>query len=272
MDEKLNKREEERRTHRKSSKVIFALGIITAFVLALVLITSIVLLIFPVGEYDVVGDSRYSYADVIKASGISKYARLYYVNEKKAEERILAAMPYLESVTVTSYFPNRVKIEIKEFEDIYLAKHESGFCYVNGSFEILEIVEEAPSFDGFSGIFVKLENEISGEVGAVYGGEDAERAAELVVLLKEYGFYDYLDIIDVERKYDNSFIIAKRFKFVIGAMTDIGEKIDASFKVCFTDSFKREENCVIDATDKKRVVLRYVTDEIIREEFDFCVN
>lgn len=272
MDEKLNKREEERPAHKRSSKIIFVLGVIVAFVLALSVITSILLLLFPVGEFDVVGDSRYTYADIIEASGISKNARLYYVNEKKAEQRILAAMPYLESVTVTSYFPNRVKIEIKEFEDIYLVKHTNGFCYVNGSFEILEIVENAPSFERFSGIFVKLENETLGEIGTTYQGEDAERAKELVRYLKEYGFYDYLDIIDVEQKYNNAFVIAKRFKFVIGAMTDIGEKIDASFKVCFTDSFKREENCIIDATDKKRVVLRYITDEIIREEFDFCQN
>ena len=88
--------------------------------------------------------------------------------------------------------------------------------------------------------------------------------------LKENGFYEYLNIIDVEDKYTISFIINKRYKFVIGAMTDISEKIDVSFKVCFSDSFKREENCIIDASDKKRVILRYISDEIIREEFDFC--
>ena len=64
----------------------------------------------------------------------------------------------------------------------------------------------------------------------------------------------------------------KKYKFVLGSMSDVEEKLDASFKVCFSDGFKRDENCVIDSTDKKRIILRYVTDEIIRNEFDFCEN
>ena len=81
-----------------------------------------------------------------------------------------------------------------------------------------------------------------------------------------------MNIVDVSKKYDISFVIEKKFQFVIGSMSDVGEKIDVSFKVCFTDDFKREENCIIDSSDKKRVILRYVTDEIIREKFDFCEN
>lgn len=259
-------------THKKSSKIILAIMVAGAFVLALSIVISIVLLFFPVNDFEVTGDSRYDYAQIIDASGIKHGARLYYVNESKAEKRILQQMPYLESVKVTSYFPNRVKIEIKEFEDIFLTRHERGFCYVNGDFEVLEIVETAPSYDKFMGIFVKLEGVISGEIGTVYQGDDAERAKELVILLKEYGFYEYLDIVDVEDKYSNSFTVSKKIVFVLGSMTDIGEKIDVSFKVCFSDNFKRNENYVIDSTDKKRVVLRYISDDNIREEYDFCEN
>ena len=113
---------------------------------------------------------------------------------------------------------------------------------------------------------------MSGEIGDKYEGEDIQRVTTLVEYLKSHGFYQYLDIIDVSKKYDISFVIEKRYKFILGSMTDVEEKIDASFKVCFTDDFKREENCIIDSSDKKRVVLRYVADEIIREEFDFCEN
>lgn len=269
MDEKI-KNIQNTASHRKSSKIIFMLGVIGVFVLALSIVISIVLLLFPVNDFEVTGDSRYDYAQIIEASGIKKGARLYYVNEEKAERKILSQMPYLESVKVTSYFPNRVKIEIKEFEDIYLVKHELGFCYVNGDFEILEIVEGAPSYEKFTGIFVKLEGVLTGEIGAKYSGDDVQRVKALVLLLKEYGFYEYLDIIDVDDKYNNSFVVDKKIKFILGAMTDIEEKIEVSFKVCFSDNFKREENYIIDSTDKKRVVLRYITDEKIREEFDFC--
>ena len=269
MEEKINPNEK-MNNHKRASKVIFALGLVLAVTLALALITSLVLLFFPVEQIEVSGDSRYNYSEIIEVSGIKEGARLYYLNEKKAENAILSSLPYLKSVKVTSFFPNRVKIEIEEYEDIYLVPHVNGLCYVNGEFEILEIVDSAPVYERFSGIYIKLEAPIEGEIGTVVDREDTRRASELLGYIKEYGFYQYLNIVDVKNKYDNAFVVGKKYKFVFGAMTDIAEKMDVSFKVCFENSFDQENNGIIDATDKKKVLVRYVNDEKIRSEFDFC--
>lgn len=270
MEENLNKTNENVVEHKRASRVIFILGIVLAVAVVFSLISAIVLLLFPVTEIEVSGDSRYNYAEIIEASGITEGKRLYYLNEEKAEKAILSAKPYLKSVKINSYFPNRVKIEIEEFEDIYLVPHTSGYCYVNGDFEILEIVDSAPEYERFSGIYIKLEKYAEGNIGDTFEGEDTKRASQLIDFTKEYGFYDYLNIVDVENKYDNAFVVNKKYKFVFGAMTDISEKMDVAFKVTLSDSFKRENNAIIDATDKKKVVLRYVDDENLRLEFDFC--
>lgn len=267
MENNKNKKE-----HRALSKVIFVGAIALAFLLVLGILTSIVMLFFPVKQIEVEGDSRYAYSKIIEDSGVKIGSRLFYVNKSKAENKILQEFPYLESAEVKSYFPNKIKISIKEFEEIYLLRHERGFCYVNGSFEILEIVEHTPSFEDFSGIYIKLENAISGEIGDTYTGDDSLRAKELIEHIKQYGFYQYLNIVDVEEKYDSCFIVGKSYKFVLGSMADIGEKIDNILKVVFSDTFNREENCVINATDKKNVVLRTLSEENILKEFDFCEN
>ncbi|MBO5716266.1 MAG: FtsQ-type POTRA domain-containing protein [Clostridia bacterium] len=267
-----NNRKEEMREHRRGSKIIFITLVIVAFLLALGLVTSLVLLLFPVREIEVEGDSRYAYSEIIDISKIKTGDRLYFVNENKAEKRILSSLPYLESVEVNSYFPNKVRITIKQFDTIYLVRHERGFCYVNDKYEILEIVEAAPNFEDFSGICIKLEKAISGEIGDVYNAEDSRRADDLIKYIKQYGFYQYLNIVDVEHKYNNAFVVGKQYKFIIGAMADVEEKIDASFKVVNSSEFKHNENCIIDTTDKKKVVLRYIDDENIRKEFDFCEN
>ncbi len=270
MDKKINKSKEVKGEHKKASKVIFVLGVILTVAIVFSLITSLILLFFPVGEIEVVGDSRYNYSEIIDASGITKGKRLYYLNESKAENAILNALPYLKSVTVKSYFPNRVKIEIEEYKEIYILPHTNGFCYVNSDFEILEIVDEVTDYERFSGVFIKLEKSAEGEIGAIYQSEDTKRASELIAFIKQYGFYQDLNIVDVEDKYNNSFVVAKKYKFVLGAMTDMSEKMDYAFKVCLSDSFEREKKAIIDATDKKKVILRYVNDEKIRQEFDFC--
>ena len=270
MEEKLNQNGEVIKNHSLASKLIFALALILAAAIVLGLITSIILLFFPVSEIEVVGDSRYNYAEIIEASGIKKGARLYFVNESKAENRLLSAFSYLASVKIHTFFPNRVKIEIEEFEDIYLISHTNGFCYVNDDFEILEIIEQAPQYERFSGIFIKLPNLAQGSVGDLCQNDDTQRANELIEIIKEYGFYSQLNIVDIENKYDNSFVVGKKYKFLLGAMTDISEKIDVAFKVCLSDSFIKENNAIIDASDKKKVILRYVDDQNIQEEFDFC--
>lgn len=258
--------------HRKSSVIIFLLGIVLIFLVILSLTVSLVLLIFPTKEIEVSGDSRYSYSEIIEASGVKIGSRLYFINGDRAEKVILEKMPYLENAKVNSYFPDRVKIEIKEFEDIYILKHESGFCYVNGDFEILEVASTLPDYENFSGIFIKLENAIGGEIGDTYNGEDMQRAIELISHIKKYGFYKYLDIVDVEQKYNVAFVFEKKYKFVLGSMSDMDEKIDASYKICFSDGFKMTENCTINSSDKKRVIVRYIDDAAIRAEFDFCEN
>ena len=269
MDENTNYTEV-KNEHKKASKIIFVLGVVLALVIALAIITSIVLLTFSVKEIEVIGDSRYNYSDIIEASGIKNGSRLYYLNESKAESAILSAFPYLKNVKINSYFPNRVKIEIEEFNDIYLIPHVDGFCYVNSEFEILEIVNEAPSYEQFSGIFIKLEKYAEGRVGSIYKNEDTIRASELIDLVKKYGFYQDLNIVDVKNKYNNSFVVNKKYKFIIGSMTDISEKMNYAFKVCLEDSFDRNNNAIIDATYGKKVILRYVNDENICQEFDFC--
>ena len=254
---------ENKKEHRSLSKVIFVGVIILAFLLVLAILTSIVMLFFPVKQIEVEGDSRYAYSEIIEESGLKIGNRLFYANKSKAENKILQSFPYLESVTVESYFPNKIKITIREFSDIYLLRHERGFCYVNGDFEILEIIDHTTTFDEFSGIYVKLENVVSGEIGDVYSGEDSDRAKELIEYIKQYGFYQYLNIVDVDNRYDNSFVVGKKYKLVIGSMADVEEKVENIFKVVFSDTFNRNQSCIIDATNKKNVVYGPLNEENI---------
>lgn len=250
---------------------LFAILIALLTLASAVLISCAVLLfLFPIQKIEILGNSRYSYSDIIEISDIEIGDRLYYLDSEGAEDRILQAFPHLESVSVHSYFPNRVKIEIEEYKDIYITYHTNGFCYLNNNFEVLEIIEGEFDFACFSGVFIEFENCISEDVGEAYFGDDALRAKELIEYLKNYGFYRYVNIIDVKEKYNNSFIVDKKHIFIMGSMTDIENKIEASFKVCFSDSLKHDKNYQIDATNKNKLVLAYKTEEYIRSKFNFC--
>ncbi len=250
-------------------KTLAILCIILAILLVLGIVVSLVLLLFPVTEIEILGDSRYTYNEIIEASGIKEGSRLYFINENRAEKLLLERYPYLENVEINSYFPNRVVIEITQFKEIYLLAHENGFCYVNADFEILEIAQTAPEVAVLNCIYIKLENPVSGQVGDILSGDDIGRADELIGHLKNHGFYSYLSLVDVEDRFNLSFVISKKHKLIIGAMTDIEDKIFACYQVCFSEHFKKDQSSIINATDKRNVFLRHVSEESILEEFDF---
>lgn len=256
--------------HKLASRAIFIALIVLLLIFVVALTVAFMLLFFPVTVIEVEGESRYSYSEVIEMSDIGLGDRLYYVDKEGAENRLLSAFPYLKSVRVHTYFPNRVKIEIEEHDEIYLVFHESGFAYLGENFEILEIKDDAPEYDSFSEIFIDTSEHISGEVGERCMSEEMETARELIYHIKKNGFFQYLNIISVKNKYDLYFIAGKKYKFIIGAMSDIDEKLSTSYRVCLSDSFKRNECSEVNSTDRKRVFVRYIGKEDILKEFDFC--
>ncbi len=256
--------------HGSSKKLITVLMALPAIASAVFVSCAVLLFLFPIQKIEISGNSRYPYSDIVEVSDIEIGDRLYYLDTRSTEDRISQAFPYLENVRVHSYFPNRVKIEIAEYEDIYIARHTKGFCCLNGNFEVLEIMEGDIGLAYLSGTFIEFENCISEDVGEAYFGEDALRAMELIEYLKDYGFYPYVSLIDVKEKYNNSFIVDKKHIFIMGAMTDIGDKIDASFKVFFSESLKQDKNYQVDASNKNKLVLAYKSEEYIMSKFDFC--
>ena len=60
MEEKAKKIKEQFSSHKRASKVIFIVSVFLVLLVALSIVTSILLLLFPVGEIEVSGNSRYS--------------------------------------------------------------------------------------------------------------------------------------------------------------------------------------------------------------------
>ena len=234
--------------------------LLVAFITAL-----IILAFFTVEEIEVIGDSVYSYSEIISAAEIHESESLYYLDTNSVEKAIIEELPYINKVSVQSYFPNRVVISVEGYDEIYITEHEEGYCYISKDFKILEITDTKRA----DAIFIKFPLKLSGRVGETELTENSGIAKGMLEYLKSYGFYQGLNSLDVRDRHAISFVFSGKYRIVIGAMTDVGEKMDASYRVCFSDSFQRDACCIINATDKKTIFLRYVDEEVIEKELDF---
>jgi len=95
-----------RRRSSLSGPVTFAIVII-----AIIFVMSVLL---RVAVIEVVGNTHYTSAEIIKAIDIEEGDNLFFFDRFAAISRVFAKLPYVEEVSVTRKLPNKVIIEIAE--------------------------------------------------------------------------------------------------------------------------------------------------------------
>lgn len=100
-------------SRRTSSGVGGKLLIMAAVVAAVVFGVAI---FFKVNTVEVQGNSIYSADEIMSASGIQKGDNLFTLNKEAAAGSIRAGLPYVETVSVIRFLPDRVVIEVRESE------------------------------------------------------------------------------------------------------------------------------------------------------------
>lgn len=123
------------------NRLLLRLATVVAVVLALVLGISV---FFKVDEtkIQVSGNVKYSAWDICLASGIKDGDHLLTFSRAQAAGKIIAALPYVESVRIGIKLPNTVNIEIVEIEVLYAAEGSDGAWWLLSSGG--KIVEKVP--------------------------------------------------------------------------------------------------------------------------------
>lgn len=96
------------------SKQFFIVTVSVMSVMALVCLLCVVFRFIGIGSFEIEGETDYKLSELISVSGLRTGDRLYEVDEKKAEERLLESCPYLKSVNVKKKFPNKICFEVEE--------------------------------------------------------------------------------------------------------------------------------------------------------------
>lgn len=85
---------------------------------------------FGIKKIEVAGETRYAHDAIINASGLSVGQSILFANKKKAAEKIAAAFPYIETISIRNSSFDTVQISVKEME-------AAGAIYADGKWLVV---------------------------------------------------------------------------------------------------------------------------------------
>ena len=84
-----------------------------------------VAIFFKVNTVEVQGNAIYSAEEIRSASGIQKGDNLFTLNKEAAAGSIKASLPYVETVSVIRFLPDRIVIEVKESDATFAVSSDT---------------------------------------------------------------------------------------------------------------------------------------------------
>jgi len=174
---------------------------------------------------EVEGTTRYTADDIIYASGLSKGDNLLFLDTEGIEQRIISAMPFVNSATISRVVPDGIIIEVEESAPIAAIYTRDGMIILDSGVRILEIRgARVPGLIEVIGI-----TPIDAEVGGQLRGEEARAVQylrELLRILEAEGMAEDVSDIDISNLARIEFWYLDRFRVRLGEPNYLQEKIN----------------------------------------------
>ena len=239
--------------HKKISLVILVILILAVLALLWWGISSIVMASVNVGGIVVKGDVPYSHEELIEAAELDMDGKLHDVDTKRAEEKILLRLPYIYEVKVKRSFPNRIKITARVRDAEYYTELSGRYFALSEKMTVLEEQKDEDLFRDRKLTELVLPNIYSAVLGQKvgFGVEDTDYGYidSIIERLSDSQFGDAITQIDVENKFEMSFVYDGRKKIVIGSTVDLALKLTSAYESMTHETFDPDDCLVIDVTN-----------------------
>lgn len=171
---------------RPSSGVGSRLLIMAAIVAAVIFGVAI---FFKVNTVEVQGNTIYSAEEIRSASGIQKGDNLFTLNKEAAAGSIKASLPYVETVSIIRFLPDKIVIEVKESDATFAVTTDTNTMWlINSVGKALEqISDSAPDSaltaepaapDAEAPVEEPVEQPVENTDSENAGGEEAQQPSE----------------------------------------------------------------------------------------------
>jgi len=240
----------------KIKKILFVAFVITFVTAVFLVLTNSYF--FKVRDIRINENGKYTYDDVLEASGISIGEELYGIDVKKAENKIKEELTYTKSVAIRQIPPSTLSIEIETDEGFFGIMIAGDYYIISDSFKVLDKTKNPVH----GGVITVRTNEIKkcylGEKIEFSDGDVSGFLKEIVELFKkdESGRLSAIKSIDITNKFKVAMNYGDRFLVKFGIFENIAPKITNVFEIM--DERGDDDEGIIDATDGKTISFKYV--------------
>lgn len=223
------------------NRFLLRLATVVAIVVALVFGISI---FFKVDVVTVSGADKYTPYMVQEASGIQNGDNLLTLDKVRASSKIIAALPYVESVRIGIQLPDTVNIEITEMDVVYSVKDSTGAWWlINSGGRVIINADSATAGSHTQLDGVVLQSPVSGQQAVaadveVSLGDDAQTtqnlpgtprlsaALSILQYLEDHSVIGTVASVDVTDLNDiQIWWFGQQYQVLLGDTTQLGYKI-----------------------------------------------
>ncbi len=195
----------------------------------------LLLLLFPVKEFEIQGDTKYDLNEIVNAAGIRTGDRLYGLSKSKAEKRLLEKCPYIESVKIERRFPNTVCFVIKERGSGWYLQVGEDFYALDYDLRVLmETFDEQMLKDrGLTKLILpEPESAIAGRHPEFGKGDErlVSETLRIIDVIRTNDIKDRLSLVDLSNRFEIKMVVDGTYSVDFGDMEDADKKIEMLLK------------------------------------------
>ncbi len=225
---------------------IFA-GIIAVIVFAILAKT----VLFNCSAIEVEGNQRYSADEIISASGLVTGKSLLDIDEKAAQERITAALAYIDMAEVSKSFPTKMKIVVKEAERWYDLQYGGSHFVVSRLGKVIEAARDSslPVVKGYEpaepSVGVYLTSQVEGKT---------DIPAQVLIAAETAGLTG-ITSMDITDRFEIKVLVEDRITLELGNATQLENKMYIA-KELIESEITATESVTVNLTNTEKVYVR----------------
>lgn len=219
----------------------------------------LVLPMFRVKNIEVEGNSYYTAEQIIEGSSIKIGDEMLVLDSNAVIDSIYDQCYYISGAKVVRY-PFKVKIIVKERENVTFTEHNGKYYTLSDRFLVLEESDTAEAFSAFPEVILPEIAQLSvGKIVEFENGEtDLTYLFDLMQSLKQSGKFDDVVSIDCAKKFGVSYVRGDRFRVELGAVSDMETKLELVDLILARKASDDAAFAVVNVSDLKKPTFRAV--------------
>ncbi len=222
-----------------------------------------IMIFFKVQTVSVVGNVRYSDAQVIAASGIETGENLISISKAEVSQLIHTKLPYVQDVRVDRRLPDTVLIEVTECEAVAVVADENGEKWlINARCKVLEKVTAETKVDVDGLTVVEGSNAVAPQVGVevqLAAEEQLAALKQLLLALEQTALFPGVRSVQIEHTYELLLFYEDRFEVQLGGTDELDYKARYLEKIVL-EELDESKRGIIDLKLEEDGVARLITE------------